>query len=179
MDDKILKDLTIHNNQQQQFKQYEVEMKTKLITMLREMDLMGEGKLDIADFTSGIMNIVQDYDDIMEDAELLFETLENLQDDMGSIKIENIVDAIMLNKDDGAAKNIKQQIMIGLELNEEDESDDGDDGDGDGHDEVDENAFENNMPELYVKPKEVDPNQQPYKPIYTLNAGRQVINGSK
>mmetsp|Transcript_10901 Transcript_10901/g.9808 ORF Transcript_10901/g.9808 Transcript_10901/m.9808 type:complete len:154 (-) Transcript_10901:44-505(-) len=143
------------------------------------MDLMGEDKLDIADFTSGIMNVVMDYDDIMEDAELLFETLENLQDDMGSIKIENIVDAIMLNKDDGAAKNIKQQIMIGLKLNEESSSDDVDDNDDNyQHNQAKiDNDFEHNMPDLYVAPKEIDPNQEPYKPIYTLmSAGRQVIN---
>merc|ERR1712113_1128143 len=102
----------------------------------------------------------------MGDAELLFETLENLQDDMGSIKIENIVDAIMLNKDDGAAKNIKQELMIGLKLNDEND-DDGDNNDNDiDNDENDEKGDLENMPTLYVKPKEVDPNSEPYKPIY-------------
>merc|ERR1711902_109243 len=83
-----------------------------------------------------------------------------LQDDMGAIKIEDIVDAIMLNKDDGAAKNIKQELMIGLKLDDENDDNDID------NDENDEKGDLENMPTLYVKPKEVDPNSEPYKPIY-------------
>eukprot|EP00484_Ammonia_sp_Unknown_P020316 CAMPEP_0197038964 /NCGR_PEP_ID=MMETSP1384-20130603/15831_1 /TAXON_ID=29189 /ORGANISM="Ammonia sp." /LENGTH=328 /DNA_ID=CAMNT_0042469481 /DNA_START=275 /DNA_END=1261 /DNA_ORIENTATION=- len=184
LDDKVLQDLTTYNEHQQQFNQSEVKMKAKLLEVLREMDLMGEGRLDIADFASGIMNIVNDYDDIMEDAELLFETLGNLQDDMGSLKIEDIVDAIMLNKDDGAATNIKQQIMMGMnpdgndaDANEE-ADDDEEDEDGDGEDGRQANGAEKpgdfeNMPALHVKPKEHDPNEEPYKPIYYFTKGLQ------
>merc|ERR1739845_79545 len=112
----------------------------------------------------------------MGDAELLFETLESIQDDMGAIKIEELVDAILLNKDDGAAKNIKQAIMIGLRLGDAD-GDNTENEDDDEYDEEDDtesdvkqgNDFEN-MPDLIVNPPPIaDANSQPLKPLYTLN----------
>eukprot|EP00483_Globobulimina_turgida_P012919 UN12943 len=115
LDDKMLTELLKND---EQLKRYEIEMKRKLILLLREMDLMDEGRLDLADFTSAIMNVVNNYDDIMQDAELLFDELQAEQDDMGAVKIKDIVDAIMLNKDCMAAENIKKQIVVALKLND-------------------------------------------------------------
>eukprot|EP01083_Nonionella_stella_P047773 127888_1 len=168
LDDDLLSQL--QNDAQSHLKPNEVKMKTQLVQMLREMDLMGEGRLDIADFASGIMNAVMDYDDIMEDAQLLFETMQNLQDDMGAIKIGDLVNVIMLNEDDGAAKNIKQQMMIGLGLNEGEEEDTSSNTTSDHS-----NEEQEEMPQLIVKPIEVDPDEAPLKPIYALTNGIQKI----
>lgn len=178
LDDEMLTDLTSQIEHRRQLKGIEVEMRTKLVAMLREMDLNGEGRLDAADFTSGVMLAVEDYDDIMEDAELLFETLADFQDDSGMVNIEDIVDAVMFDHEDGAAVNIKRQLMdgmrkgIGSELDDREEakSESREDGGGRGLED---------MPDLVVAPKQVDPNAVPFKPMYQITKARQHLGAPK
>merc|ERR1712151_466123 len=98
----------------------------------------------------------------------------NVQDDMGSIKIEDIVDAIMMNE---AAKNIRQQVSVGLGLGNEIGMDEDDDEDGviveNGKDETTDAEYDGHyefehMGELEVADLVTDPNSAPFKPVYAL-----------
>lgn len=171
LDDNMLNDLSKQN--EVQLTKDEVKMREKLKNLLEEMDVMGEGKLDTADFTSGISMLCMDYADIMEDAEVLFEELESAQDDMGAIKIKDIVDAILLSTEDGAAKNIKEAIMVALNFDSKTEYEETET-ESDANIMQQQNDFEN-MPDLIVNPREIDPNSQPLKPMYQNGGGFQKI----
>ena len=175
LDDEMLTDLTSQIEQNRQLKGPEAEMRRKLVAMLKEMDLDGEGRLDAVEFISACSKVVVDYDDIMEDVELLFETLDELKDDMEAVNIEDIVDAVMLCHEDGAAVNIKKQLMEGMGQEMESEVTNGDEFKS----ESGLSGGLENMPDLVVAPKEVEPNAVPYKPVYQVTKARQHLGAPK
>ena len=142
-------------------KQGEYELSTKLHDILSEMDLMGDGLLDVADFSTAIMSVIADEDtfDFMSISMKIFGDDELAKDEMDSAKIEDII-SLIVNSANGDIVELKRRICESLQIeynaNNEDVG-------------VDDNKKELETLELAEKIK----SDEPYKPMYTLTSGIQ------
>ena len=65
------------------------------MVMLIEVGLIGQGRLDLAVFTSAVMEVTEEVEEIMDDAERMFEAPEPKHDEEGAVSVEDIVDGII------------------------------------------------------------------------------------
>eukprot|EP01084_Bolivina_argentea_P052631 96670_1 len=156
-------DIQIHKKS----KKYEYEFRTQLRGILNEMDLMGDGVLDMADFSTGLMSIVKDdMYDFMSVSMNIFDDDELNKNDMDAAKIDDII-SLILNSNNDQIIGLKELICKGLkiEMIEEDEN---------------ENENENKEIELGgLELKEKEKIDEPYKPIYQVTSGIQRFGKAK
>ena len=160
-------------------KDYEIEMKSHLSSILHEVDLDNEGVLDLADFETGLDMIVVDYEDISDDIEQLFTSIES--DDEGKCKITILVDKIIYNyNNDNNINNIRNKIVDGLNLNVNDDDDDINNNNNDNDIDNDNNEYIEEIKEydtIPVNDTNNNENKKPLSPIYRNFKGLQTLGG--
>ena len=148
-------------------KKYEYEFRTNLNAKLDEMDLMGDGKLDMADFSTALMGIIKDdtYDS-MAIGMRIFDDEGLEKDDMEGVRIPDIIE-FLINGDDEFI-NLRKLICEGLKI------------------EYNENPIEDelvnggdNVELVELELKEREKNDEPYKPVYQITNGIQRFGNKK
>lgn len=149
-------------------KKYEYEFRTKLNEKLVEVDIMGEGALDMISFSTAVTSIVKDYTyDPMEISTTIFDDDGLQKDDMDAAKIGDIISFVIASEDEEVI-NLRRLLCegLGVEYNE-DEIEDEKDGDG----------GDTEFAELELKEREK--NDEPYKPVYQITSGIQRFGNNK